>query len=292
MEVKQVECFLAIVKTGSFTSAADELYTTQSCISKYISALEKELGFPLFDRKKRKIALTQAGETFLKHARNLNSDYQAMLSELSEFKTTPYFSILAIPVIAQYGITTYLGHFKNAFPRLSFTLEEREASVIIHALNNNQYDMAFIRDNYLDTTTHSFLHITGDKLLVVVSKNHKYANRQTISLTELADENFIMFDKGTVVHELTLDACRSAGFEPRIFYASLRIESILGLVSSNSGIALMMEKIFDFHRPKDVVAIPLVETIESNLVLAWLADKKLSRPARIFIEFMEKALPV
>ena len=290
MEFKQVECFLEIVKTGSFTAAADELYITQSCVSKYIFALEKELGFPLFDRNKRKIAITQAGEIFLKHARNLHSDYQSMLAELSQYKTTPYFSILAIPVIAQYGITTYLGQFRSSFPQLYFTLEEREASSILTALNNNQYDMAFIRDNYLDKSTHSFLHITGDKLLVVVSKNHHYANRQTISLADLANENFIMFDKGTVVHELTLDACRSAGFEPRIFYASLRIESILGLVSSNSGVALMMEKIYNFHRPEDVVAIPLDETIESNLVLAWLADKKLSRPARIFIEFIEKAL--
>jgi hypothetical protein len=49
-----------------------------------------------------------------------------------------------------------------------------------------------------------------------------------------------MFDKGTVIHELTIDACRAAGFELRIFYASLRVESILGLVAAKSGIALMV----------------------------------------------------
>ena len=248
------------------------------------------MGFSLFDRKKRKIALTQAGEIFLKHASNLKSDYQTMLSELSEFKTTPYFSILAIPVIAQYGITTYLASFKSAHPHLYYTLEEREASSIIPALNNNQHDMAFIRDNYLDKEIFSFLKITGDKLLVVVSKNHRFSNRQIIALNDLVDENFIMFDKGTIVYELTLDACTAAGFAPRIFYASLRVESILGLVSSNSGIALMMEKIFYFHSPKDVIAIPLQETIESNLILAWLKNKKLSRPAKIFIDFIDKAL--
>ena len=290
MEIRQLEYFLAVAQSGSFSAAADELYVTQSSISKQIIALEKELGFPLFDRSRRKIALTRAGETFLKHARSLQADYQAMLAELSQYKTTPYFSILAIPVIAQYGITNYLARFKNAHPHLFFTLEEREAGSIIPSLNNNTHDMAFIRDNYLDKETHSFLHIATDKMLVVVSKNHRYADRKIISLSELVDENFIMFDKGTVVHELTLDACRSAGFEPRVFYASLRVESILGLVSSNSGIALMMEKIYNFHSPRDVVSIPLQETIESNLVLAWLKNKNLSRPARIFIESIEKAL--
>jgi DNA-binding transcriptional LysR family regulator len=290
MEIKQVQFFLAVVTTGSFSAAADELYITQSSISKQIIALEKELGVSLFDRSKRKIALTQAGESFLKHAQTLNADYQGMQAELSSYKTTPYFSILAIPVIAQYGITTHLARFKSAYPKLNFMLDEREAATILPALNNHQYDLAFIRDYILDNEIHSFLKIAGDKLQLVVSENHRLAGRKFVSLAELSNENFIMFDKGTTIHELTMDACHRAGFEPRIFYASLRVESILGLVSSNSGIALMMKKIFDFHKPLDVVAIPLQENIESKLVLAWLKNKKLNHQARIFVEFMEKSL--
>jgi DNA-binding transcriptional LysR family regulator len=290
MEIKQIQYFLAVVTTGSFSAAAAELYISQSSLSKQIIVLEKELGFSLFDRSRRKIALTQAGEVFLNHARNLNVGYQSMLADLSKYKTTPNFSIIAIPVIAQYGITTHLAQFKNAHPKLNFTLDEREASSILPALNSHQYDLAFVRDYTLDGGIYSFLKIARDKLQVVVSKNHRLAGRQSIALAELADENFIMFDKGTIVHELTVDACRQAGFEPRIFYASLRVESILGLVVSNSGVALMMEKIFAHHQPQDVVAIPLEETIESNLVLAWLKNKQLTQPARIFVEFMEKRL--
>jgi LysR family transcriptional regulator, transcription activator of glutamate synthase operon len=290
MEIKQVQYFLAVVTTGSFSAAADELYITQSSISKQIIALEKELGFPLFDRSKRKISLTPAGETFLKHARDLNADYQTLLADLGRYKTAPNFSIIAIPVIAQYGITTHLAQFKSAHPKLNFTLDEREASAILPALNNHQYDLAFLRDYTLDGEIYAFLKIARDQLQVLVSKNHRLAGRKSVALAELADENFIMFDKGTLVHELTMDACRQAGFEPRIFYASLRVESILGLVVSNSGIALMMEKIFAYHQPRDVVAIPLQENIESNLVLAWLKNKPLPQPARVFVEFMEKRL--
>jgi DNA-binding transcriptional LysR family regulator len=290
MEVKQVQYFLAVVNTGSFSAAADELYITQSSISKQIIALEKELGCSLFDRSKRKISLTRAGETFLKHAHNLNTDYQTMLADLSKYKSMPYFSIIAIPVIAQYGITTHMAQFKSAHPKLNFTLDEREAATILPALNNHQYDLAFIRDYALDCEVYSFLLIARDKLQVVVSKSHHFAGRQSIALSELADENFIMFDKGTIVHELTMDACHQAGFDPRIFYASLRVESILGLVVSNSGIALMMEKVLAYHQPHDIVAIPLENNIESNLVLAWLKNKQLPQPARVFIEFMEKRL--
>jgi DNA-binding transcriptional LysR family regulator len=127
--------------------------------------------------------------------------------------------------------------------------------------------------------------------MVVVSNRHPYATKTSVSLKELSNENFIMFDKGTTVHEMSVDACHQAGFDPRIFYASLRVESVIGLVASNSGIALIMEKVFEYHRHPDVVAIRLDETIESNIVLARLRSKKPSRAARVFIEFMEKTLP-
>jgi LysR family transcriptional regulator, transcription activator of glutamate synthase operon len=290
MDFRQVQLFLAVTTTGSFSAAADELYLTQSLISKQIIALEKEFGVLLFDRSKRKIALTEAGETFLKYARSLHDDYLTMLAEISTYKSTSFFSIIAIPVIAQYGITTHLARFKSIYPKLNITLDEREAVLLLPALSNQQYDLAFMRDYMLDREIYSSLTIAEDKLQLVVSKNHRLARRESVFLTELADENFIMFDKGTTIHELTVDACRQAGFEPRIFYASLRVESILGLVVANSGISLMMEKIFAYHQPQGVIAIRLQETINSNVVLAWLKNKKLSQPAQVFIDFMEKKL--
>jgi DNA-binding transcriptional LysR family regulator len=82
METRQVQYFISIVEAGSFSAAADELYISQSLLSKQIMALEKELGVTLFDRSKRKISLTDAGEAFLKHARKLNSAYKNMSVEL------------------------------------------------------------------------------------------------------------------------------------------------------------------------------------------------------------------
>ena len=292
MDIKQVLYFLSVAETGSFSIAAEELYISQSSLSKQIIALEKELDIQLFDRSKRKISLTDAGEIFRKHALELHEVYKTILDDLEEFRTTAAsLSILAIPVIAQYEITSYIAQFKSTYPNINFTLEEREASAILPALNSHQYDLAFIRDNYIDKDQYAWLEISKDKLLVVASDRHPYATKTSVSLKELSNENFIMFDKGTIVHEMSMDACHRAGFDPRIFYASLRVESVIGLVASNSGIALIMEKVFEYHRHPDVVAIRLDETIESNIVLARLRSKKPSRAARVFIEFMEKTLP-
>jgi DNA-binding transcriptional LysR family regulator len=287
MELKQVEYFLKVADVGSYSAAAEALYISQSSLSKQIMALEKELDFALFDRSKRKIALTPAGRAFLGHARKLWADYQSMQMDIIQFKNTPTISIVAIPVISQYGITSLFAEFKNAHPDIHVNLEEREASDILPLLNNHQFDLAFLRDNYLDKKRYACLEVARDRFQVVLSRQHRLSGRKTISLAELANENFIMFDKGTVVHELALDACRAAGFEPRIFYASLRVESVLGLVVSQTGVALIMEKVFQYHKHPDVIAIPLQEIVESSIVLACLNDKLLSSPANKFWEFIE-----
>lgn len=288
MELRQVSYFVMVAEMGNFLRAAEELYISQSSLSKQIIALEKELDCTLFDRSRRKIVLTPAGETFLGYARHLLQSYQSMLSGMAQYRITPTVNIVSIPVIAQYGIPAYLTQFKQAFPAIQLALEEREAAAVLSALDNHQCDLAILRDAYLDNTLYDWLQLSCDKFLVILSRQHRFAARQVLALTDLVSENFIMFNKGTVVHELAVEACRDAGFEPSIFYASLRVESVLGLVASNAGIALMMEKVYTYHQNPQTVAIPLTETVGSRLVLAWLKGTELSRPARMFAEFVEK----
>jgi LysR family transcriptional regulator, transcription activator of glutamate synthase operon len=286
MEIRQVQGVLAIVAAGSFSAAAEELYIAQSSLSKLVIALERELGVALFDRSKRKVVLTPAGEAFLVHARVIDAAYQNLLVDLGEYKAIPQLTIVAIPVIAQYGVPAYVAEFRRLHPEIELVLEEREAAAILPALVGHGFDLAIVRDNYLDPDQYLQCRIAHDQLVVIVSNKHRYAGRSSLALAELANENHIMFDKGTVVHELAVDTCRAAGFEPRIFYASLRVESVLGLVAANSGVALMMAQVAAYHQHPEVVAIPLVETITSNVVLVAPKGKKLAWPARVFMDFM------
>jgi LysR family transcriptional regulator, transcription activator of glutamate synthase operon len=290
MDIKQVQYFLKVAELGNYSAAAAALYVSQSSLSKQILALEKELGFQLFDRSKRKIAITPAGETFLRYAQEIERAYLAMLMETRPFKAGASLSIVAIPVIAQYGITTYIAQFQRTFPDAELILEEREANEIIPALSGGPFELAFLRDNYLDLEQFTYLEVARDRMLVVLSGKHRLAGQKSLALAECSDENFILFDKGTVVHELAVEACRRAGFEPRVFYASLRVESILGMVADNSGIALMMERVFAYHQRPDVLAVPLEEAIESRILLASQKNKPLSRNAKKFFQFMKERL--
>ena len=289
MEIRQIQYFLSIVETGSFSAAADEHYISQSSLSKTIIALEKELEVPLFDRSKRKVFLTEAGEAFLGHARKLNAAYKVMIIELDGYKSSmDSFSIAAIPVLTQYGITTSISQFRDTHPHIHFNLEEIDGQNILPALDERRFDLVFTRHNYLNHDQYASLEICKDKLLVVVAKNNRHANRSTISLKELSNDNFIVFDKVTGLYKLVMDECGKEGFEPTIFFSSHRKVSVFGLVGTNIGLALMPVKIYEYHQHPDVIAIPLDEHIECNIVLVHLKNRNLPKAASAFIEFMEK----
>jgi LysR family transcriptional activator of glutamate synthase operon len=291
MEIRQIQYFLSIVATGSFSAAAEEQYISQSSLSKMIIALEKELAVPLFDRSKRKVSLTEGGQAFLGHARKLNAAYQAMLVELDGYRSaTDSFSIAAIPVLNQYGIAAMISQFRDMHADIHFTLEEIDGLNILPALTELRFDLAFTRHNYLDHDQFASLEICKDKMLAVVSKNNRHANRSSISLKELANDNFIVFDKVTGMYTLVMDECGKAGFEPTVFYSSQRKVSVFGLVGTNIGLALMPTQIYAYHRPAEVVAIPLEEHIECNIVLAYLKNRTLPKTAMAFIDFMAKVV--
>ena len=291
MEIRQIQYFLSIVETGSFSAAADEHYISQSSLSKIIIALEKELELTLFDRSKRKVSLTEAGEAFLEHAGRINVAYKAMVADLNGYKSdTDSFTIAAIPVIAQYGITTYIAQFKDMYPESHFTLEEIHGLNVIPALEEHRFDLAITRHNYLDHEKFTIKEIHKDKLLVVVSPKNRHAAKSSLSIKELSNDNFIVFDRVTDLHQLIMDECKKAGFEPTIFYSSHRKVSVFGLVGANIGLALMPSKVYDYHKHPDVLAIPLEEDIQCNVVLTYLKNKKPPRAAKTFVEFLENVI--
>ncbi len=292
MDIRQIQYFLAIVDTGSFSAAADELYISQSSLSKIIIALEKELNVCLFDRSKRKVILTEAGQAFLEPARKLNADYKALLVEMDRYKSeTDTFSIAAIPVLTQYGITTSIAKFRIEHPGIHFVMEEIHGSNILPGLDEHRFDLAIARNNYIDPEKYTKSVISQDKLLAVVSKKNHHATSQSISIKELSKDNFIVFDKVTDLHRLIMDVCNDAGFDPTIFYSSQKKVSVFALIGTNIGLALMPSKIFEYHKDSDVVAIPLDEEIECNIVLIQLKNKKLPISAETFIQYLTKANP-
>lgn len=157
MNLNQLKYFLAIVKTGSFSNAADDMYISQSSMSKQIKALETELGIDLFKREHSKVYLTDIGAEFAKYAESTVKQHNDMLLYLDEFATKKSNTIRfgSIPVVSSYGLSGQIADFTNNYnPNISVVIDmhENNQQEVMKELFDGSIDIALIRTDYLENT--------------------------------------------------------------------------------------------------------------------------------------------
>ncbi|MEG0020158.1 MAG: LysR family transcriptional regulator, partial [Oscillospiraceae bacterium] len=148
----QLKYFVCVAASGSFSEAAELMFSTQSTVSKQIFSLEKDLNAQLFDRSKRKIVLTSQGKAVLRNAQIMLDDYNNMLSELAQLNAydDSTVRIKSTPVLIPYNILTLLANFRKLNPWVKMQVEEFEEQDILKLLREDECDLAFIRVGKFD----------------------------------------------------------------------------------------------------------------------------------------------
>lgn len=288
LHIQQLTYFVAIQKTESFSLAADDLCVSQSTISKQIKALEDELGTILFNRKSRTITLTPAGQDFLVYAERMLQHYEDVHSAMKRHVQPDQGSltIAAIPVMAQYGMTSKVAAFCKTFPHIHLNIIEIENDLILSMLRNAEIDLALVRDNYVPEEFETYP-LINDELALIASERHPFAKRMSIDLAEAAHEQFILLNQTSGIYQTCLDECRKAGFTPNIKFTSSRIETMIGWVSQDMGISMVMRKVMEHFRLDGVRIIPINNPAYSTLVLAAPKQRTLSTTAKVFLKYMQ-----
>lgn len=286
MDIQQIQYFLEVVRSRNFSVAAENLYTTQSSVSKNIKSLEKELNIQLFDRTKRQIQLTEAGKLILKDAHSIVQEYDNLIHTISSYQLQKEdtLSIAGIPVMAQYDITGLLTDFQTAHPNIKLQIEESETTHICSQLKNHECDFIFTRKEYLDTSFES-LEFFNDRLAVVVPQDHPLSKKKQISVSELRNENLLLLSKSTLHYDKITEICRQKGYEPRVVYTGTHMDNILDLVGKNHGISLLMQHAVEYLHPSGIVIIPLKEEFSSTITLACNNYHQLSPAGKLFWDY-------
>lgn len=291
MDIQQIQYFLEVVRSGNFSTAAENLYTTQSSVSKNIKSLEKELNIQLFDRSKRQIQLTEAGKLVLKDARSIVQGYENLIHTVSSYQLQKKdtLTIASIPVMAQYDITGLLTDFQTAHPNITLQIEEAETNHVYSQLKDHECDFIFTRKEYLDASCQS-LAFYDDRLAAVVPVNHPLSKKKQLSVSELRNENLLLLNKSTLHYDKITEICRQKGFEPRVVYTGTHMDNILDLVSKNHGISLLMQHAVEYLHPSGVVIIPVKEDFISTIALACNDYRQLSPAGKLFWDYAKSKI--
>lgn len=286
MNLKHLEAFIKIVDCGGFFPAAEELFTTQSSLSKQMQTLERELQVTLFDRSKRSSRLTEAGKILYQKAPGFLEQYHQLLNSIGA--ASHVLRLAVLPVWEHYGIPKYLLDFSSDFPHIELNLQESQNIAIPDMLHSGTCDLGVFRSIAPEQEEWHYITLGFDELVLVVPPDSPYPNGTHVSLSEFKNENFILLIKETQLFEHSMKSCQKAGFDPKIIYRGASAETIHYMVSNHKGVALFMKQVALHQQNSDNKILYFQETAKSQLIIAFDPNHTLGQASRLFWNYIKK----
>ncbi|QPC80515.1 LysR family transcriptional regulator [Phototrophicus methaneseepsis] len=240
MELRQLEYFVAIVETGSFSQAAQRCNVAQPSLSQQIMKLENELGQQLFDRLGRSIAVTEAGRLFYPRARSILSEVRQAKYVVTDgyMPAQGSLSVGIIPTLGPYLLYQTVQKFKQTYPDAELQIREDMTDNLVDKLLNAELDVAFVSlpiENKQIITEQLFV----EPLYVAIPANHELANEAVIDISTLGHLPFIrLSDQNCLADQL--DAfCYVQKIDPPTIYHTTQLTTVLEFVRLGIGVSLI-----------------------------------------------------
>jgi DNA-binding transcriptional LysR family regulator len=259
LDVKRMRVLREVANHGSFSAAAEALYLSQSAVSQQVATLEREVGMSLLQRTSDGPMLTDAGESLLAHADAVIARLEEAERELGEIAglASGRLRIASFPSASATLVTRALSTFGARFPGVQLKFSEFEPEVSIPQLRRGEIDLAVVFD-YPSQPPPEDRDIDRARLLtesmyVALPHTHALAGEDSVRLDQLANEPWLSGTRPSTCADLIVDACREAGFEPRIAFESDDYSVLQGFVAGGLGVTLLPDLALAALRPDVVV---------------------------------------
>ena len=291
MDVRHLRYFVTVAEEQNFTRAATRLNVAQSALSQQILGLERELGVTLFRRTTRRVELTETGGELLGQARRAVQAFDATRVHARELSSGEAGRLrLGFVASAAYGLLPrlLLAH-RRAHPQVQIELRELTTTQQVDALAAGELDVGIGRDLDADTEL-DVRHLTADPLIIALPADHALARRRRLACAELSGEPFITLPRQYAPRLTVLieSFCSAAGFILRPTLEARQFTTILGLVASDVGVAIVPACVSAF-RPEGLVYRELRESVTSSIQLLTDPARSTSS-ARQFVRFSIEGL--
>ena len=287
MTLNQLKYFQAVSRTLNFRAAAEGLYISQPSLSRSIDSLEQELGVVLFERAGRGISLTGSGRLFLEYTNRILAECEIAVYKMKELSTTGgRIDIGYVFPLANY----YIPHKVRSFldtpgnEHVTFGFTQNRTSSIIRDLKNGTLDVGFCAYSENEEEL-EFVPILKQEMVIITSFEHPLADRDNLSIRELANYPVIGYDRISGLGGYTNRLYKNVGIKPEIVCECSDENSIQALVREQFGIALVArvdilnEKYLKIHHVSDADLVHYVNVV-------WLKNHYLMPATKRFIDFM------
>jgi len=293
LEFYLLKVFHTVATEGSFSRAAEKLSRTQPAVSLALQKLEAELGEKLMDRAGRDLILTDAGKIVLEYCRrfeNLESEMMNALAELRDH-AAGRLSIGANESTALY-LLKHIELYRRLYPKVKVQVRRCLSSKIPAQLIDGDLELGVISYDPEDDRLESRV-IYIDHLAFVVSPEHRFAGRKSVSISELGMETFVAHNVLSPYREIVLKAFQKARVPLNMDVEMPTVETIRRMVQRNEGVAFLPKMCVEQEIEQGLLCEVEVEElrVERKIRLVYPARRALSHAAQAFLEIISAAEP-
>jgi len=294
MNLRQMEVFLAVAESGSFTRGAEATFISQSTASQHIAELESEFGVRLLDRTGKKALPTVAGKLLLQRIRRILHVVRETEMSMRRFATVAEapLAVSSSNIPGNYLIPAVLPAIYERFPGLALTVLCGDSKEAIDHLDREEVEIAVVGSR-LNDDRYEWTNLIEDRIVLILPTTHRLNHGGVVSLNELITEPFILREAGSGTGRAVEQALREAGVPVRQLQVRARLgsnEAVKRAVAGGVGVAFVSE--FSVNKELECgglvkAAVPEAQ-FSRRFYIARLAGRELSPAAAAFIQIMEE----
>jgi DNA-binding transcriptional LysR family regulator len=278
--------FVSVAEELHFRQAAQRTHLSQPALTGRIQRLERELGFALFFRNRRRVVLTPAGTFLLERARRLLADAEDMVAAASDVSSGQAGSLRVgyVGSALYTAIPAVMATLHDRVPDLEVVLVEYKTGPQLDLLARGLLDAGFVHLPPRPVAGIEVLDLGLEARMVALPSAHQLSARRLIRLDALAGESFVLSPQELDAdgYQQVIEACAKGGFTPHVVQEASNLQSLIGLVAAGLGVALVAESVAKGSRRAGVVFRRLAPTLELHNALIWPAGH--SNPALAELE--------
>jgi len=288
MEVRQLGYFIRAAEMLHFTEAAAASFVTQSTLSQQIKQLEEELGMLLFDRVGKHVQLTEAGNVFLVHAKQILLDIKKSKQAIFELANmvngelkigvTYAFSSLLLPALTP---------FSEKYPGIMIHVEYGTAGELENKLRTADLDIILAFHEQADSSGLEMQPLFSSRIMMVVAKKNPLAKLPKITLKELGKLELILPSNGFSSRDLLNEIFRKNSISPNIKIEMNDVHSLLSMVESGNWATIINEKAIGTWNTLTAIPISGKELYKQAFIL-WQKGVYRKKSAMLFMEELTK----
>jgi DNA-binding transcriptional LysR family regulator len=250
-ELRQLRHFIAVAQHLHFGRAAAALHMSQPPLSRSIQDLEARLGATLLARSRRKVALTPEGARFLEEAQRVIAQLERAVLEVGSMAAGAGGRLrLGFVSLADFGVLPgLLKAFKASHPGVGLALREMLSPDQALALSAGELDFGLLLPPVAGDLEH--LVVQRERFVVALPARHALARaRGRIAMRQLSGEAFVMAPRDIApgLHDIVALLSARAGFSPRVAQEAIQMQTVVSLVSSGLGVAVVPSSVANLGR--------------------------------------------